>query len=1531
MAVLAAILLAVLGSGTTVARAADPAPAMLTGVAADGPARRGMRATFRVTARNAGDAATTVPLVVRLAPGNGAAHLDPRAAGSGWTCAPDGQALRCQNDDPVAAGASAALLTYTAATPATAPASSVFALVASSSGPPAGAVGQSAATVAVVDASPADVVLSVTSPGPARSDAARPFDVRVRNAGAAATAEPVAVTFPVDDGSIAASGVGWSCDPVTRRCVYALPLLGGAEATPLRATVAPGSQPYDANAFAAAVSGGDDRDLSRNNDVASALGTLVPPSDVDLTVATAGTGAAPVAGRAGFVVRVGNAGSASSAGLVTVRLTRNSGDASATATAAGDGWTCPSGTAMCTTSVPVPAGGRAAPLLVEAPADEVGGTTASVVATVSGAADAVVTNDVAGASRSVLPTAGDAVDVALTDVLPRRRGTTSTASVSVSGPGAGAADGPLVVRITSALPAVASGRGWVCTAELTCRREPDPAAGEAAPPIALELGVDAAAPRQSYAIRVAATAGPDAPTRVVTATTSVGAPLTDVALSVPELHPLVRGEQAAFPLRVSNSGADPAPGPVTVALDAFAPGPDADGAGWACTTRSIRGLRCVHDGPVPARGALPDLTLREAARPLGLPGVVRVTGSVRLPVGADVDPSNNRVSATTTVGVNGVELTPTFRRVSPARDSTPGTAEIVVHNTGSRPSAGDVVLARTGWTGIDGDGWRCVFACRYTGTILPGATSPPLRIQVGAGGDLEVALSGGGDLDASDARAATRVPVAPPRPAPYLELSAFAPGARPGATTTFTASLTARGGTVVPEAVDVRLDPSPGVVVLDVAGAGMRCAGLRCRLDAGIPEGATRVVRATLRLTSRAGGPAAVRIRTGTTVPGPGGDDEALARVVPLGSAGDLVATVDGPGTQVAGDRGAFRVDVHNTGEAAVRGPVRVDVSHTAPFGTTDVASRDGWTCESDGRTCLHDGPVAAGGTLPTLAVRVPVPRAFDSGDRATIGATVSALSDDDTGGDNGAASASAPVSNADVPNLGVSLAATGPLAFRGPARFEARVRNTGPRRTTAPVELGFAGRLGPTGVLTPSGPGWACPEDDASCVYRGALDPGEQAPPLTLSGTDGTFGFGAPETADVLLRSPAGTASDDAAHAEAPRPPAPDAAGPDATVDLTGGEPVSDGEQTTVRATVRGAGTTAASGGTSLRLVAAGGRATATGAGWTCTAELTCTTETAVRPGEGLPPVDVVLRRDRTDAARSVRVAATVAVVGDVRTADDTAIATVGVGEGRTDLTVEATRTAALRAGTTAVSILRVRNAGTRPTTAPTTVVADASVSPSLAGDGWECDGSRCTYAASIAAGAAAPDVRATQAFPADSDLGLDPFSATISGGGDAEVGNDVATATAGIGVGARPAPGRSTRLGIDPLVPEARPGDVVAVQLAVRAGSDDVAGPATAVVDLPSDVEYVPTDPVGPAPTVTGRRLSWSLDVPQDRRPSALRFAVAVAPGAAPGVRELDATLRRDGAPDETDASTFLVLPSAPPASDPGSAPGAGAGAGA
>lgn len=1506
--------------GPGAADAAEPSAAILTGLRSDGPAHRGARAAFRFTARNAGGAATGDPLVVRFASGFASPRLtDLQGTGDGWSCAAEDDALRCASDASVDAGASATPLVVSGLAPAVPSSGTEVQLVASFSGPPEGATGDPSATVPLVDATPADLVISATAVAPTPSGSGPQFDVRVRNASGTATTDPAVVSFGVAPSS--ASGVGWSCETLTAGCRYLLPLVGGAEAPPLHVMTAPTTGASGSPYLTAAVSGGGDQDPARMNDVASARGVVVPRSQVDLTVAVSGRADPPVGGRAGFSVLIGNAGRRPSTGVVTVRLATRNGNR--TATPSGDGWTCPSAGSACTTTTPVPAGGRAAPLLVDAPADDGTPTgTSSIVATVSGGDDAVDGNDAAGASRSVGIAAPGVADVALGDVLPRRRGTSSSPSVLVSNDGPTDVAGPLEVRLASALSASASGDGWSCTAALVCRRSDGLAGGAEAPPILLEQRVDVLAVRQAYDTAATVVSGGGAATRTVGAGTTVGAPLTDVVLTIPERHPLLQGEQASYPLRVQDVGDDPAPGPVTVSLGPFSPGTTFSGDGWACPTRNLRGQRCIHDGPVPAGGALPDLVARHEAGRLGTPGVVSIDGAVTLPVGSDVDPTNDAASSSATLGGDGIELTPAFGAMAPAFGGAPGSGEVVVRNTGSRPSSGDVVLRPVGWAGADGNGWRCATSCRYADVIAPGVVSPPLRLRIGDAGILETTLTGGGDDHAVSAHAAARVPVAPPRPTPYLTLGGFAPAARPGGGSTLSVQIGSKDGVPVVGPLDLRIDPSPGVVASDLTGPGLVCAGLRCQVENGLPAGVTRTLTARLRVTSRVGGPAVVRVRASSPTPDVGAA-ETRVRITPIGSGGDLVASVDAPGPVSGGGEAAPRVVVRNTGQAPVRGPVRADLRFTVPFGTLDRASGDGWVCEPDGTTCLHQGPVAGGAALPPIDLRLPVPRLQGAGDRSQLSATVTALSDDDTGDANGTASGSVAVSGADGPNLSVAVASTGPLDATGPARFEARVRNTGTRASTAPVDVQYRGAIGPNGALTPSGAGWACPDGDDGCVYRGTLAAGQSTPPLVLTAPGSPFFGVTPNTAGVNLRSADGTAADDGGYAEAPRPPSPLATGVDASISLTGGDPIVDDDSTVLRAQVRGAGTAPAPGGTTVRFTAPAARATASGDGWTCTTELTCTTDRPVSPGTDLPPVDVALRRVATDPAAATRITARVTAPSDAFPSDDQAVSTVGTGDGRTDLAVTATRTVPPRAGTDGVTTVQVKNAGTRPTSGTTTLDVAAGVAPVPSGSGWSCGGTRCTYDAAIAAGSSAPAVRILQSFAADSALGTDRLTATVSGGGDAAPGNDAASTEAGIGVGDRPAPGRSVRLGIDPTLESARPGQAVAVQLTVRGGPDEAAGPATATVDLPEGISYAPSLLDAPAPTVSGSRLTWTFDVPDDRRPVALQFATVVSAVAAPGPRELRAALAKSGTADEQDSSSLLVVPPDPPEPDASTPP--------
>lgn len=217
--------------------------------------------TYTVTVTNVGDASTSGPITAadQLPAGLSATSI----SGAGWTCtrAP----LACSRNDALAAGASYPAITVTVNVSSTAPAT-VTNRVTVIGGGEVNIANNAAADPTSITAV-ADLTITKSHSGSFIQGATgRTYTLRVRNVGGAATSGTITVTDQLPAGLAATdmTGNGWSCALGTLTCTRADALAAATAFPPitLTVTIAPGAPSQVVNT--AAVSGGNDPNVTNN-------------------------------------------------------------------------------------------------------------------------------------------------------------------------------------------------------------------------------------------------------------------------------------------------------------------------------------------------------------------------------------------------------------------------------------------------------------------------------------------------------------------------------------------------------------------------------------------------------------------------------------------------------------------------------------------------------------------------------------------------------------------------------------------------------------------------------------------------------------------------------------------------------------------------------------------------------------------------------------------------------------------------------------------------------------------------------------------------------------------------------------------------------------------------------------------------------------------------------------------------------------------------------------------------------------------
>lgn len=651
----------------------------------------------------------------------------------------------------------------------------------------------------------------------------------------------------------------------------------------------------------------------------------------------------------------------------------------------------------------------------------------------------------------------------------------------------------------------ATGEGWSC-ASSSCTTASEVQPGATLPPIAVEAPVAAERTTSSFSSgRISLSArvesDDDADTGDSNADAATGiraAGLADAVLTLrPPATPPARGERADFAAVVANVGAAAIGSRVELAFSTSLSG---EGPGWTCPAGSGR---CVTDADVAADTALPELTLSDETSSSS----AAVTSSVYAQVETDDDvvQGNNGASARTPlVPATGPDLTPTLRPGPVATQGATATALLTVANLGTTPSAGDIEVAFDSGAGAAGAGWTCPAGagrCVTSATVAPGESLPELELRAPTNASSSSAwfsaqLSGGGDGLTQNNSGHVAVPLAHEGSAVDV-LALLRPDYDPATrVVSWTAELgnagtAAAGGDTLVELqqpyADAVFGNSRTLTEFTVSGEGWTCASRFCLHQGSIAAGGELpdlVLRAPLPRSMGVS-----EVSTSLTVLSP--DDEfagngSASATIATGAVGpDLAATVRADRSVRVGESASASVEVANLGNAAAAGPVHVTVDSTTRGA---AASGAGWLCDAE-LACTHPGPVAAGGSLPALAVAAPATDR-DVGAQS-FDATIDHEADEVPGDDRGVADYAVGGVVADlVPMLNVA----GPWASGEIGRASATVANAGPDPTPGPVTL----RLDAPWDPVPRGDGWACTASLA-CTYTGTIAPGATAPPLEL------------------------------------------------------------------------------------------------------------------------------------------------------------------------------------------------------------------------------------------------------------------------------------------------------------------------------------------------------------------------------------------------------------------------------------------------
>jgi uncharacterized repeat protein (TIGR01451 family) len=571
----------------------------------------GQPGVYTIAVSNTGTAATfgTITVVDPIP----AAFTYTSAAGTGWSCSFAAPNLTCTSTASIAAGGTGSPITLTVGVPMSAVGTQTNTATAAGGG----AVNTPKAADPTVVTGTTVLSIAKSHSGSFIAGQSGTYTISVGNTGTVNTSGTITVSDPLPAGLTfsSASGTGWTCTGgTTVTCTSTGVIAAGGTGPPIALVVNVASgAPSTITNTASAAGGG-----AANTPSASDPTVIVRPV---LAIAKSHGGTFVVGKPGVYTIAVSNTGTAATFGPITVvdpipsPFTYTS--------AAGTGWTCSfaAPNVTCTSSAPIASGAAGNPitLTVGVPMSAIGTITNTASASGGGAANAPVASD------PTTVTGNPVLAVVKSHTGNFVAGQPGVYTIAVSNTGnvntAGA------VTVVDTLPAgltytSATGTGWSCAASgqtVTCTSPAVIAAGAAAPPIALTVGV---AQTAVPSVVNTATASGGGAANPVTATdpTTVTAPV----LSIKKSHTgtFSVGQTGTYTIAVSNTGSAATFGTITVSdtLPAGLTYSAAGGTAWSCSA-SGQTVTCTSGAIVAAGGAAAPIALTVNVLPAAIPSV----------------------------------------------------------------------------------------------------------------------------------------------------------------------------------------------------------------------------------------------------------------------------------------------------------------------------------------------------------------------------------------------------------------------------------------------------------------------------------------------------------------------------------------------------------------------------------------------------------------------------------------------------------------------------------------------------------------------------------------------------------------------------------------------------------------------------------------------------------------------------------------------------------------------------------------------
>lgn len=1064
----------------------------------------GQNATYELAVQNVGPSPTSGTTTVTDVLPSGLSFVS--ATGTGWTCGAAANTVSCTTPAGIAVGATRTITVTVSVLAAALPSVTNTGTVST---PGDGNPGNDQSTINT-PVTGVDVAIAKSHGAAFTAGQNGTYTITVTNVGSIATTGGLTVTdnLPAGLTYVSAAGTGWTCSATGAAVTCGNPaiLAPGAAAPAITLTVSVGNAAVPSVTNVATVS--TPGDIVPGNNTASDPTPVAPAPLLDLAIVKSATTPFMVGANATYQLTVNNISLAPTSGTTTITDLLPMGLTYVSAT--GTGWTCSfsAGAVSCTFPA-VLAAGASSNVLVTVAVDAAAAPSVSNTGVVQSPGDSNPNND-----RSTITTPVQLLDVAIAKSHTGNFtvGQNGTFTLAVTNVGNTATTGALTV--TDNLPAglsyiSATGSGWTCSAAgalVTCSNPVVVAAGAAAPPITLTVGVSSAAVPSATNIASVATPGDAVPSNNTASDAVTVVTAIDAAIFKIHSGTFTVGQDGVYSIRVTNAGSAPTTGLLTV-TDNLPNGltfVSATGTGWTCSAAGAV-VTCTNPVILPAGGAAPIITLTVAVSSAAVPSVTNVA-TIATP--GDAVPANNVASDPTPV----VEPSPTLDLAivkSKGTDFTIGqhaTYSLAVTNVSTLPTTGTTVVSDTlapslTFVSASGSGWSCnappaqTVSCTHAGVIAPGATTVvTITVLVGPGAASGVTNTGvvktPHDANPSNDTSTIFTDVGGGN---LIDLTIVKSSSKlvQGTQGSFTLDVTnLEDPTQKPTVVTDNLPA--GLTFVSATGPGFACSAMgqlvTCTYAGSLAHRQTVTITITVDVT---GAPGTVITNTGV-VSNP--DDQN-----PLNNTSTIQETLSAlPDlsmlketlTLVTGGNATFRLTVTNVGAGATTG--LITVTDLLPTGFTyQSATGTGWTCSVAGQlvTCTNPGPMAPQAvsviTLVTMAPTPIVP--------TTNTGVVKTPGDPNPGNDESTVQIAPPQQRADLATTKSANTAT--FKVGQPASYTILVRNVGTITTTEPIVLTDVVPASLT-LISASGTGWACSINlqTLTCTYAAALPPANAA-----------------------------------------------------------------------------------------------------------------------------------------------------------------------------------------------------------------------------------------------------------------------------------------------------------------------------------------------------------------------------------------------------------------------------------------------------